>query len=837
MKRWHKSSCDSPSVVVKNGQPYCHTCNSECDLKDLARNSGSESGFSSPPKNEPSGQLNLSWPSSVPYIGLQKPGSSPPANIQISNPQQDTHEFLNYGKTLELDEFRLACLTAPEHDDYPVHLTLETYKNADCPEFETVSYTWGGEDGDHVPSQPVFVGPYWDVIFQTKNCWNMLRSIRPWRGVRMVWVDALCINQNNIKERGDQVAKMRQIYEECARVIVYLGPDVALPAQGQFPPRRRLEELNQHLRHLHKSSSSNANTGQLDVAMRTLLQRRYFSRVWVIQELVTSQRAIMRVGDTEFSIDNTTASRLTNANADWKWEESGAPWLQYVTQKSIQVEDLYGVLAVTSKSHATDPRDRLFGILGLVQRDDKELASWQPDYTLSAQHIFVGLLAYLIATLKKAHLLLHASTLGAGTSSPSWVPSWESNEAWQSMFTTTGVNGNEMISCISQFLSVGNNGAVTPNLFTLESFEGSGYYSKKEACNIWLATTLQSRPWDQDVAIHSATGALSIHLTHLCTIPSPPVVIGEIGVYKVFRVAGPNADVLLASSNPLDSTVKPGQDHIFMLITDKLELLYFILRESNDTVGANSYRLVGTSVSMFVKITDNRVFDRWFENLDDTIGRARELLTSAFSNHDTRSMRAFFPFATTGWAMFPAYHGLVGENASARSSFEKAYLACFEDRFKASVVDGYFEWEIIRGRDGVGRYTEDLFLQDIDERTFCQLEGFEKLMWTGKWQPVKKTISETDVSKEYSFSIETTPLGLNKTFRLRIPVATVENAMCFFFAPVERIRRCLKKDSEEIEEILRNWSKDQYRFVGCPMFPEMEEGFCLDGSTYQVHIQ
>lgn len=332
MKRWHQSFCDNPSVAVKNEHPYCHTCNSECNLEDLASNKSSENPFSSSTQNDLPGQLNLSWPPSVPYIGFNKPGLSPPTNVQILDPQQDTRSFLNYGETLELDEFRLACLAAPEHDHHPVHLTLETYKHTDCPEFETVSYTWGGEDGDHIPSQPVFVGPYWDVVFQTKNCWNMLRSIRPWRGVRMVWVDALCINQDNIKERGDQVAKMRQIYEECARVIIYLGPDIALPAQGQFAHRRRLEELNQNLRHVHNSSSDDDNLEETDAAMRTVLQRRYFSRVWVIQELVTSQRAIMRIGDTEFSIDNTTASQLKDVNADWSWDESGAPWLQYVTQ-------------------------------------------------------------------------------------------------------------------------------------------------------------------------------------------------------------------------------------------------------------------------------------------------------------------------------------------------------------------------------------------------------------------------------------------------------------------------------------------------------------------------
>ncbi|KAL6898689.1 heterokaryon incompatibility domain-containing protein [Trichoderma evansii] len=808
MNRWHKSSCDNPSVVVKNENPCCHACNSECNLKELASKKGSENSFSSSTPNEPPGQLNLSWPPSVPYIGLKKQGVSPPTNAQTPDPQlQDTQSFLTYGKTLELNEFRLACLSAPKHDDYPVHMTLETYKNTDCPEFETVSYTWGGEDGDHAPSQPVF----------TKNCWNMLRSIRPWRGVRLVWVDALCINQNNIKERGDQVAKMRQIYEECARVIVYLGTDVSRPAQGRFPHQRRLEDLDQHSRRLYTPSSNDGSLEQLDVAMRTLLQRRYFSRVWVIQELVTSPRAIMRVGDAEFSTDNTTASRLKDVDADWSWAECGAPWLRYMTQKSIQVEDLYGVLAVTSKSHATDLRDRLFGILGLIQRDDNEVAAWQPDYSLSAQHVFVGLLAHLIVNLKKIHLLLHASTLYASSSSPSWTPCWETNESWQSMFTAADFSGDEMISYISQFLSAENNCAVTPNLFTLENFESSQFLSKKDPCNKWLNDIFHSRPWDQDVAIHSDSGALSIHLTHLCTIPSLPI----------FRVAGPKADIFLASDNPLDSTVKPGQDHIFMLITEDLRLLYFILRESKDAIGARNYRLVGTSRSTFVKIADNKVWDRWIESLDSTITNTRTLLDKAFESFETRSIRAFFPFATTGWDMFPTCHGLYGKDASSNSSFEKAFLSGFDARFKASVADGFFEWEVTKGKDGVGRYVDRLFLQDTDERDYCDVEGFEKFTWKGRWEPVKTTVLDTEYSKEYTYSIETSLVPWNKTHRLRIPVKTVERAVRFFFASTERIQRCMKKDAKEIEAILRGDSSDQYRFLGVQCSLRWKKDFAL----------
>jgi hypothetical protein len=92
------------------------------------------------------------------------------------------------------------------------------------------------------------------------------------------------------------------------------------------------------------------------------------------------------------------------------------------------------------------------------------------------------------------------------------------------------------------------------------------------------------------------------------------------------------------------------------------------------------------------------------------------------------------------------------------------------------------------------------------------------------------------MSKEYIYSLETTPLGLNKKTRLRLPITLVEKAVRFFFSPMERIRHFLKTDSYEVEAVLRKPSTYDHCFTGCPKLPEMEEGFEIDGSTFQVHI-
>lgn len=93
------------------------------------------------------------------------------------------------------------CLNPVEDVNEPIHASLEVYDDLRYHEYEIVSYTWSGEDGDSSLVQPVYIGTYWDILFQTHNCWEMLRNMRPWKGVRTIWVDAICINQTDMQKR------------------------------------------------------------------------------------------------------------------------------------------------------------------------------------------------------------------------------------------------------------------------------------------------------------------------------------------------------------------------------------------------------------------------------------------------------------------------------------------------------------------------------------------------------------------------------------------------------------------------------------------------------------
>lgn len=153
MTRWHSSSCQSPIVWVgEDSVPRCKTCGASAHRQLQQLREHPTNPVPPLPPNEKAGQLNLYWPPSVPYT--RKKSTALTGEIQdslrISDTPSKTPKSLIYGRTLETDEFRLICLTAEEKDLPPdvVHLSLETYSDDNFPDYEAVSYTWGGEDGD-----------------------------------------------------------------------------------------------------------------------------------------------------------------------------------------------------------------------------------------------------------------------------------------------------------------------------------------------------------------------------------------------------------------------------------------------------------------------------------------------------------------------------------------------------------------------------------------------------------------------------------------------------------------------------------------------------------------
>ena len=198
---------------------------------------------------------------------------------------------------------------------------------------------------------------------------------------------------------------MREIYSKAWRVVVYLG------SSGQTS---------------HQAMQALINLGALgperviiDPTNTILFSRRYFSRVWVIQEVAMTQRILMVCGNDELDLRcfNTLplSFELSRQMPQWvlKYAQTGVI-------KFSDPSDFVRLLNHTSVCSATDPRDQVFAIMGIVANAQAE--GLVPDYSLTFQQVYTGLASYLVLKHRQIELLAYPKTNHPAF--PSWVPDW-----------------------------------------------------------------------------------------------------------------------------------------------------------------------------------------------------------------------------------------------------------------------------------------------------------------------------------------------------------------------------------------------------------------------------
>jgi hypothetical protein len=132
-------------------------------------------------------------------------------------------------------------------------------------QYEALSYTWGGEK----KPRSIFIGN--QKLDVTENLHAALSRLRCRYLARIVWVDAICINQTSEEERSQQVQLMAMIYSKAYCVIVWLG-EIADDVRGAL-------ECIQCATNEELIQRSNRKTNELIVF--NLLQRQWFQRIWV----------------------------------------------------------------------------------------------------------------------------------------------------------------------------------------------------------------------------------------------------------------------------------------------------------------------------------------------------------------------------------------------------------------------------------------------------------------------------------------------------------------------------------------------------------------------------
>ncbi|KAG4437810.1 hypothetical protein IFR05_006697 [Cadophora sp. M221] len=330
------------------------------------------------------------------------------------------------------------------------------------PSYEALSYAWGdparsekivvrghsqgsGSSGTtEYPGAPTADGRLTlTTLSISRNLEIALRHLRPSKDVRTLWIDAISINQDNIEERSEEVAKMGSLYSNASRVIVWLGgssQDSLLALQTLRDIREDIEFYERDgnrsfltrgkAKELERSSSGWRADVLNWIAIRNLLNRPWFGRLWIFQEIGHAVKAVVVVGKAElpwevFRVAVFWIITMTEGKAPLS-DVFDAAYLRQI--ESLLQENpgraLERLLDSTKKAICYDPRDRIYAVLSLLHEQDPIRKAIEPDYSKAVEQV------YQEVTLRQIQLtgqlrLLALCTFGSSASSlqlPSWVP-------------------------------------------------------------------------------------------------------------------------------------------------------------------------------------------------------------------------------------------------------------------------------------------------------------------------------------------------------------------------------------------------------------------------------
>ncbi|PVH72982.1 HET-domain-containing protein [Cadophora sp. DSE1049] len=310
---------------------------------------------------------------------------------------------------------------------------------ADNPKYEAISYVWG----DAARCDKILING--KSLGLTQSLSDALQKIRHENRPRTIWADQVCINQDNLIERGSQVKLMGQIYKNTTRVLVWLGRDednFAAPALEKFTALKELFSDEDQLKQFTEDQKERLETFD-NSAWRPLRRFYYlpwFTRVWVGQEAGTGAPMTLFWGEEEFDwIVVLFVSKILNRlhkplRNRFDMHTSRVQYLDKRFVLSVHknkgrgynpLESFVYELHRSKGKKATDPRDRIYSKLGhfsaavLLQSP-----SFEADYTRGTVELYTDVAVRTLRGYPTLELLNAVQHRDDEDNLPSWVPDW-----------------------------------------------------------------------------------------------------------------------------------------------------------------------------------------------------------------------------------------------------------------------------------------------------------------------------------------------------------------------------------------------------------------------------
>ena len=233
---------------------------------------------------------------------------------------------------------------------------------ASKPVYECLSYTWGDEPADkHITING-------QQFLVRKNLFNALRHLRQ-KTPRALWIDAICINQEDVEERSKQVSLMAFIYRRAARTVVWLG----------LSPKP------------YTSTDGKVMQIQEEANAKSIVNNPYWSHLWTVQETVLARDIQFVHRNLEFNWQD--LSQVLGHSPLWDTLEERVRSL--VDHRDRYLTDVFRLEALLDRFRnfqCPDKRDKIYGLLGLSH--DCSNDEIEADYRMSIFELYRNLVDF-----------------------------------------------------------------------------------------------------------------------------------------------------------------------------------------------------------------------------------------------------------------------------------------------------------------------------------------------------------------------------------------------------------------------------------------------------------
>jgi hypothetical protein len=376
----------------------------------------------------------------------------------MATPIQDPYQYL---PITGHEGIRLIVLQPSPDKAAPVqcsisHTTLRQARDDIYEHYTALSYVWG----DSNETTSISVDGY-HPLQVTKNLECALRYLRDEKRVSHVWADGVCINQRDDDEKAKQVQQMGRVYEVAHHTVIFLGE--CDPAE---------EAVLTGLLSCYKKGILYPEANEGIRVLKQILARPWFYRIWILQELVVSHDPRLQIGNLRFpwwtlsrlkalfppDIGPTVCfSHATKGvlgefstclqggfdvvsqmnNIKWIFERSRVKSRCGIEESLTEmpvgreaetpieehgINNLLSILEARRGFQASDPRDRIFAHLGLV--DD---IYFTVDYRTTYTQLFLKFAQQHILDTKSYEIFAHVEDVELQQRMkglPSWVPDW-----------------------------------------------------------------------------------------------------------------------------------------------------------------------------------------------------------------------------------------------------------------------------------------------------------------------------------------------------------------------------------------------------------------------------